>query len=145
MPLALGSDAGVGACRAIGEDRHPGGLRHPDPGRLGTHGHSHANRLAGLLAGPDPGGVDLRDCLLQQARVVAAVEDHRSEAGPVGHLFGLHQVAAAKLDRVQPEVTGEAVHHALDREIADRPAAAPDESGRWSVGVRLGDLDLERR
>ena len=148
VTLALRRRAEEEVGGAVGVHLHPSRLAGTEAARFDAGRHSDAQQPAVLGLRLLPAQIlvaDLAQRQLQQSRVVARVVDDRRatawEAGVVRHLVGLDQVAPPELGWIEPEVGGEAVHHPLHHEVAQRPAASAHEAGRR--GVRVDDLGLD--
>ena len=160
VPLALGLHADADDRRAGGVDADLGAVEHLDAedvervrgtgaDDLGEGGDADPHQLAArallLLLAQQVLVADLVQRLLQRGRVVAAVV---LPAGRrlVGELLRLDEVLEAQLGRVDVQLVGQDVDHALDHvhRFGDAERAAVGDAARRLVGVDAVDLDVGR-
>ena len=130
------SSRGVGIDRGVGPARHLDGVGDAEPAGACR---ARAPRRAASRSPARSARASARSMLaLELAAVVG--ED---EAGLERHRRGRDEVAAAQLDRVDPELARGHVDHALDRVRRLRPAGAAVGPGRRGVGEHAGGLDVD--
>ncbi len=140
VPLALRAHACCRKHLARRLDRDPASFVWTDAGSFDVERETQAQGAAclarfGLSLWPT-GVVNHREGLAQHGRVVAAVVDERrvvlvDQAGVVGKLVGLYQVAPAHLGAVEPKLPRHPVHQPLHDEDTVGPACP-------TVGAHLG-------
>ncbi len=147
LPLRSGADIHVGG--AVLGDMNLRRFAPPEPGRLDAARNSDSNQPAICLSGARRIWPKFFECHLEQPGVVAAVVDDsapaRGDAGRVRDLPRLDHVAAPQFGRRDPERERQPVHDALNRIVAERPAAAANESARHRVRVHQLVLHVHSR
>ncbi len=150
-PLANGGGADVDGVAAVRLQHDARALFRPSRAALDEAAQRNAviapvDQLAGQLRFRGP--VDLREAAVERDVIVAAVElvlglERGDGRDLVRHLRVRHEVAAAELDAVEPEILRHHVEEALAEEIGLEPARAPIGADRRLVGEVERDIDVD--